>query len=251
MLTTVLNQLASMTGKTEKYNTMLADSVAKLAEDVSLENIKLVLSEILHETNSISGHSFEIQQKLKNTTHELKTLQIELEKNKKEALLDFLTGVANRKTFDDYINLLIPKAAKEEDPLSLLLIDIDGFRKINDNHGYLVGDEVLKFVASKIKEYVRGRDYVARYGGEEFAVLLPLTPLNGAKIVAENLCQFFAHATLKVLKKSKEIGHITLSIGVSKYKQGEPLKDFIHRADRALYHAKNTGCNKVASELDL
>jgi diguanylate cyclase len=251
MLTTVLGELSSMTGKTEKYNTVLAESVVKLTEDVSLDDIRLVLSEILDETKIVSGYSLEIQQKLKKNTRELENLQRELEQTKKEAALDFLTGVANRKAFDEHINLLIRNAAKEEKPLSLLLIDIDHFKEINETHGHLVGDEVLKFIAVKIKEYVRGRDFIARYGGEEFSVLLPLTPLNGAKILAENICQFFDQANLRVLSQSKKIGQVTLSIGVAKYNRGEALKDFIDRADRALFHAKNSGGNRVATELNL
>jgi diguanylate cyclase len=251
MLTFVLSELSSMTDKTEKYHTVLAESITKLTEDVSLENIKFVLTEILDETTAISGCSLEIQQKFKKNTRELETLKRELEQTKREASLDFLTGVANRKTFDEHINLLTRNAAKEEKPLSLLLIDIDHFKEINESHGHLVGDEVLKFIAVKIKEFVRGRDFIARYGGEEFSVLLPLTPLNGAKILAENICQFFDQANLRVLSQSKRIGQVTLSIGVAKYNRGETVKDFIQRADRALFHAKNSGGNRVASELNL
>jgi diguanylate cyclase len=98
---------------------------------------------------------------------------------------------------------------------------------------------------------VRGRDYIARYGGEEFVVILPYTPLGGAKILAENICQFFTQAKLKVAGQTKPLGRVTLSIGAAAYKYNEALADFVYRADKALYHAKNTGRNKVATEADL
>jgi len=79
----------------------------------------------------------------------------------------------------------------------MLLIDIDHFKKFNDQHGHLIGDEVLKYVAKSIKAAIRGKDFVARFGGEEFAVLLPNTPLNGAAVVAESIRQFFAKTYIK------------------------------------------------------
>jgi diguanylate cyclase len=250
MLTSVLGELASMTGKTGKYNAVLTDSIAKLSEDVSAETIKLVLDEILGETKSIKGYSSEIQQRLQETTKELETLQRELERTKMEASVDFLTGLANRKSFKENLELLAGNAANEKKPLSLLLLDIDHFKNFNDEHGHLVGDDVLRFVAHKIKENVRGRDYIARYGGEEFAVLLPYTPLGGAKILAENIRHFFAQAILKTTDKSKTLGRLTLSIGAASYRHGEHLADFVERADKALYCAKNSGRNKVATETD-
>jgi diguanylate cyclase len=251
MLGSVLGELASMTGKTEKYNTVLTDSVAKLSKNVSTETIKRVLNEILNETKSISGYSHEVQRKLQETTNELETLQSELDRTKIEASVDFLTGVANRKSFTEKLELLTCDAIKENKPLSLLVLDIDHFKVFNDVHGHLIGDEVLKFVAKKIKENVRGRDYIARYGGEEFVVILPYTPLGGAKILAENICQFFTQAKLKVAGQTKPLGRVTLSIGAAAYKYNEALADFVYRADKALYHAKNTGRNKVATEADL
>jgi diguanylate cyclase len=131
------------------------------------------------------------------------------------------------------------------------MIDIDHFKRFNDEHGHLIGDEVLRFVAKRIKELVRGRDFLARFGGEEFALLLPETPIAGASVVAESIRNFFAQATLKAVATSKKLGKITVSLGVACYQSGEQTEEFINRSDQALYFAKNNGRNRVATESEL
>lgn len=251
MLVSVMVEFADMTGQTEQYNIVLTESVAKLSEDVSLDTFKNILDDIVDETKAMSSHTREVQTKLQKTTDELEFLQQEFERAKEEASVDFLTGVANRKTLKENLEILAKKAAAEGRPMSLLALDIDHFKKFNDTYGHLVGDEVLKFVAKTMKANVRGKDFIARYGGEEFMVLLPATPLDGAKQVAENIRTFFTKANLKTSATSKALGQITVSIGVAEYRPGEKLDGFVERADKALYHAKNTGRNRVATEKDL
>jgi diguanylate cyclase len=106
-------------------------------------------------------------------------------------------------------------------------------------------------VTARIKDIVRGRDFVARFGGEEFAVILPHTPLQGAKTVAENVRAFFEKTKLKAVGTSRKLGVITVSIGLARYRLGEPLENFINRSDKALYFAKKTGRNRVATESDV
>ena len=110
---------------------------------------------------------------------------------------------------------------------------------------------MLKIVARNVKEIVRGRDFLARFGGEEFVVILPLTPLSGAKTVAENIRDYFDRTKLKVVSSSKYLGKVTVSIGAAIYRYGEPIKEFIDRSEQALYFAKNTGRNRVATESDV
>ena len=166
-------------------------------------------------------------------------------------MLDFLTGVPNRKAFDEKLAVCIDEAISNNEDLCLLVIDIDHFKKFNDKYGHIIGDEVLKIVARNVKEIVRGRDFLARFGGEEFVVILSQTPLSGAKTVAENIRNFFNQTKLKVVSTSKDLGKVTVSIGAAIYRYDEPIKEFIDRSDQALYFAKNTGRNRVATESDV
>ncbi|WP_019615172.1 GGDEF domain-containing protein [Psychromonas ossibalaenae] len=167
------------------------------------------------------------------------------EKLKMLNTMDALTGLKNRAFFDDYLTLSIKKAVRSQSALSLLLIDIDHFKKINDNYGHLVGDECLRQLSILLKKQVkRENDVVARYGGEEFAVILPDTSrqdtLNLAEQIRNSVTNMvFRHKTLEL--------HITISIGISNSTPAfdESKDDFFEKADTALYQAKNAGRNQV------
>jgi diguanylate cyclase len=165
-------------------------------------------------------------------------------------MTDFLTGLDNRKSFDNALVNATHEAVGNNRPLCLLLVDIDYFKTFNDQHGHLIGDEVIKFVAQKMKELVRGKDIVARFGGEEFSLLLSQTSLSGASAVAENIRSYFSASKLKT-SQGKVLGNITVSVGAACYRHNEPLEDFINRADRALYNAKKLGRNRITLETEL
>ncbi len=197
VLRTILREVTELTGQTEEYESFVSSSVNMLSEDASVQEIRRVITEIIDKTKTLGRFGKTIRHKLKETTEALETLKKDFEQAKTEAFIDFLTGVANRKAFESALAACIGEALAQNDPLSLLLIDIDHFKRFNDEFGHLIGDEVLKFVARKIKEMVKGRDSLARFGGEEFAVLLPQTPLAGAAHVAETIRSFFAQAALE------------------------------------------------------
>ncbi len=251
VLETILYDIEGMSGQTEQYGTIVSKSVSKLSGNVSIQNIRNIVNEIIVETKKIGKFGKTIKEKLKETTEELETLQEEFDWAKTEALVDLLTGVANRKAFDETLAAIVGEANSDVSDLCLLKIDIDHFKKFNEKYGHIVGDEVLKFVTKKIKALVKGRDFLARFGGEEFAVILPRTSLAGAKSVAENVRTFFSRAKLKSTATSKKLGVITVSIGAACYRPGEPLENFINRSDQALCLAKDTGRNRVATESDI
>ncbi len=250
ILITILSQVADLTGQTKRYEQFITSSIDVLTEDVSVEDVKKVLGDLIRETKTIGKAGKTIQNELRETTHTLEALKQELEQVKMEALVDFLTGIPNRKAFSDTLDKSIGESRSDNRALSLLLIDIDHFKGFNDKFGHLIGDEILRFVAKKIKEMVRGSDYLARFGGEEFIVILPQTPLSGATVVAETIRSFFAGTKLKAVSTSKNLGTVTMSIGVACYRRDEPLEQFIGRTDQALYVAKNNGRNRVAEETD-
>ncbi len=138
-----------------------------------------------------------------------------------------------------------------DEPLSLLILDIDHFKKFNDTYGHQLGDQVLRLVARTLTDSLKGRDTPARFGGEEFVIILPQTRLGNAVTVTEQLRRTMMRH--KVVRKNTgdEYGVITISIGASCYRAGEPLTDLVRRADAALYHAEHTGRNRVVSEDDV
>jgi len=250
MLLAIIEETSSFTGQTEQFGTSISDSVSKLSEDVSVKEIRSVVNEVIEKTRSITLAGQHAKSRIEDTTVELESLQKAFAEAKAETLQDFLTSVPNRKAFNEKLTTQTSQASREK-TLCLLMIDIDHFKRFNDQHGHIIGDEVLKFVARQIDNNIRGWDFLARYGGEEFSVLLPDTSLQGAVSVAGNINKYFDTAILKSRKTDKPLGKISVSIGVSQYQEGETIEAFVDRADRALYKSKSTGRNRVTSELDL
>ena len=166
------------------------------------------------------------------------------------AFLDGLTGIANRRQFDQQLEKEWRRMMRQSAPLSLLMIDIDYFKRFNDRYGHGAGDDCLRLVARTIAAIIkRPGDLAARYGGEEFAVILPDTDEKGAHAVAEIMR--LAVESLKLPHESSLVAnHITISLGAASdipHRQGN-LQDFIDAADHALYHAKSSGRNRISVE---
>ena len=163
---------------------------------------------------------------------------------------DGLTGLSNRRHFDEYLELEWRRAMREQTQMSLLMIDVDYFKSFNDTFGHLEGDEALRKVASAIRDAsCRPSDLPARYGGEEFAIVLPNTSQGGARLVAEKLRQ--AVEALKIQHIAPiEGSYLTISIGLSTLTplQGSSCRDLISAADKGLYLAKKNGRNRVGLE---
>ncbi|HPC04177.1 MAG TPA: GGDEF domain-containing protein [Syntrophales bacterium] len=251
VLATILKEVTDLTGQSEAYESFMSHSMDALTGDPSVEEIRTVVCQIIEKTKSLRVLGRQTRCKLNETKEALQTLQEDFERVKKEASVDFLTGLANRKSFHDALIGMINEAASQQKELSLLIVDIDHFKKFNDEHGHLIGDEVLKLVAKKIKETIGERDFLARFGGEEFAVILPQTPLEGARVLAKNINRIFAQTVLKAMNISTTLGKVTVSVGVALYRPGELPDTLINRADRALYRAKQTGRNRVVTEQDI
>ena len=163
------------------------------------------------------------------------------------ATCDGLTGIANRRAFDERLGIEWSRAARDRQPLSLLMLDVDFFKRYNDNYGHQQGDECLRKVASAMADAVfRPADLSARYGGEEFVVLMPNVSANGAAAVAERVCA--AIAELGIPHAHSDVaGHVTASIGVATLQPdaGVPPESLVAAADSALYMAKDSGRNRV------
>lgn len=204
-----------------------------------------VLCRVLDQTRAMRQQSRDVERQLKDSVTEVSRLRDELEDARREAMTDALTGIANRKMFDFVLRQCALDAMESGEPLSLLMLDIDHFKQFNDTQGHHVGDQVLRLLASVLKQSVKGQDTPARYGGEEFVVVLPQTVLTNAVKLAEAIRVRVARRSVVNRSTSERLGSFTVSIGVAQFTPGEPLRLLVERADRALYDAKNAGRNRV------
>jgi len=184
-------------------------------------------------------------------SRELATIRDSLVQSEERAKTDILTGLPNRRALEEFFRKAQLAAMEQDDPLSALLIDIDHFKRFNDEFGHGVGDQVLRLMAKVLREAVRDIDLPARYGGEELIVILPSAGLATATAVAERIRRSVAECHISRRSTGEALPGITISIGVAQFQGGESMADLIERCDRALYLAKNTGRNRVVTESEL
>lgn len=245
----VLRAIDSSSTDSKSFNSDIGKFSQDLESAQQQENLASVVSKLVEKTKEFQAKGEMLQKKLEQSKAEVDMLKTNLEQASTAAMMDALTGVANRKAFDENINQLTTACKQEGRQLCLLMVDIDHFKKFNDTFGHLIGDQVIKIVATALKDLVKGKDFVARYGGEEFAVLLPDTPLKGGQIVADSIRANIADRELKRKDTGESYGQITVSIGVTMFNPvRDKIDDFIARADKALYTSKRNGRNRVTIE---
>jgi diguanylate cyclase len=174
-----------------------------------------------------------------------------LNKSEERARTDILTGLPNRRALEEFFRTAQIRAMEKGEPLSIFLIDIDHFKKFNDDFGHGVGDQVLRLMAKVLRERVRETDLPARYGGEELIAVLPGAELATCHAIAERIRSSISECRITRRATGEILPNITVSIGVGQFQLGESMADLIDRCDRALYLAKKTGRNRVVTENDL
>jgi len=231
------------------YSEALNDFTGSL-QSGSEDDLRGLISGIITQTQDMQAQNERLKDQLASSSGEIARLREDLEAVRSEAMTDALTGIGNRKSFDATLRENADASGKDGSDLCLLLLDIDHFKEFNDTYGHQLGDQVLRLVAQGLKETVTGRQTPARYGGEEFAIVLPEVGYEEALKVAD--AARLSVGSKKIVRRStgERIASITVSVGVSLYRDGEPLTDFIKRADDALYAAKRAGRNRVIGEAE-
>lgn len=246
VLSELLSFVSSGSAASTKTTENLLLIVNQLHPDLSATEVHHIIEEVLAEMRLSMSNSDLLTERLNSTSAEIQDLKKDLEFAKREAKTDMLTGLANRKAFDELLN----KATRDSDSsgleLSMIFCDLDYFKKINDKHGHLVGDQVLKVVATCLKNAVKGRDLVARYGGEEFAIVLLNTSIDNVKKLAEYIRAEIASKHIQRKDNREPLDMMTMSFGVARYFPSEGPESFLQRADRALYMSKRKGRNAVS-----
>jgi diguanylate cyclase len=248
----VMSMVDAAVGSASNYSESLADVTQELgkAGGPDRESLRAIVESLVQTAKEMEQINQKLEARLSESKQEINVLQENLALVRTESLTDPLTSLANRKFFDDALDQAIHDANARNEPLSLLLSDIDHFKGFNDTFGHLTGDQVLRLVALSVKQNVKGQDIAARFGGEEFAVVLPNTVLRSAVTVADHIRR--AVMTKELMKKStgEHLGRVTISVGVAVLRPGDTPQTLIGRADACLYAAKNNGRNRVVSESD-
>jgi two-component system cell cycle response regulator len=163
------------------------------------------------------------------------------------AITDALTGLYNRRYMESHVGALVEQAATRGKPLTVLVLDIDYFKAINDTHGHDAGDDVLREFALRVRKSIRGIDLACRYGGEEFVVVMPETDMAVATVVAERLRRRIASDPFPIQEGARKV-EVTISIGIAALGRCDTAASMIKRADQALYRAKRDGRNRVVPD---
>lgn len=245
-LASVLALLRAHIASNETYSKVLTNAQARLSNLTEPEQVSVIVKLLVAENERMRRVTFDLRGKLEQSQTQIESLRTNLQAAEVRGMKDPLTNVGNRRCFDDTLRKELAVAAESGEPVSLIMCDIDHFKKVNDEHGHAVGDEVLKMFAAVIQQTVRDGDTAARFGGEEFAIILPGTPQAGALALAERIRTRFEAKRLTIRSSNKMLGQLTASFGVAERRNTEAGSDLIERADKKLYEAKNSGRNRVA-----
>jgi diguanylate cyclase len=246
----VLDMIDAAAGSATSYSESLADASQSLQAANDGDTLRAVIDRLVLGAKEIELSNKKLEARLSASRQEIEQLQQNLETMRSESLTDPLTTLANRKFFDAAFAKSIAEGKEKNEPLSLLMVDIDHFKSFNDKYGHLTGDEVLRLVALSVKQNVKGRDIAARYGGEEFVVALPNTALQSAITVADQIRRAVMIKELMKRSSGERLGRVTISIGAAVLRPSDSPQRLIERADNCLYAAKRHGRNRVICEAD-
>jgi diguanylate cyclase len=234
-----------------QYSGALESASGGLDPDMAPEALRSMVLNLIGETRRMQDANHQLEGKLESSRDDIASLQRDLDEVRRESMLDPLTKIFNRKSFDEGLMSALAEARESREPLCLLMLDIDHFKSFNDTWGHQTGDQVLRLVAMTLRSNIKGKDIAARYGGEEFAAVLPQTDLEGAIIVADNIRKAIQAKELLKRSTNEKLGRITASFGVALFRYNDTAGSLIERADRCLYAAKHAGRNRVLGETEL
>ncbi len=242
-----------LAGESEEFNQSLIGSSERFEMLLEIEDLQALKQRIRVEVQDLNRvveekHKTD-QESYSNLSGRIETLQNRLERAEEDAMLDPLTQVANRGSFDRTIKDWVETYGGAANRFTLGMVDLDDFKQINDQFGHQVGDRVLLGAAQLFGKSVRSGDVVARYGGEEFAVLLRNCDIESAEERFKRLVSEIASTQYEyVLGETTGQIRFTISCGAAEFIEGETVEDVIRRADEALYEAKKTGKNRVVAK---
>ncbi|MBL3588875.1 MAG: GGDEF domain-containing protein [gamma proteobacterium endosymbiont of Lamellibrachia anaximandri] len=250
LLYKVLEGVSGACSGAADFGKVLEAQTEELKGDVDMAGLKVIAGNLLTATNKAMTSNQAMRVQLETVEKDTSELKDQVKQLQDQASRDALTGLYNRHALSQKLDAIIELGASKEAPVSLLMVDIDHFKRFNDNFGHLIGDEVIRRVSMALQKGVRDVDVAARFGGEEFTVVLPDTGLAKAMEVAQKLHEAISKLVLVRRSTKEKLPGITVSMGASCLHPGDSRESLIERADQALYHAKESGRNRIVSEAE-
>jgi len=244
-LQSVVQSAEELTTEVDSHNSEL-ESVGRTVGDLSTygeyEHVKQTL---LSQIASAIDSNRRLESDLVCTRYRLEEQAQELDRTRVEARMDALSGVGNRKAFDESLKFMLSKSHRKHEPFALILIDVDHFKWINDTHGHPSGDQVVQRLGATLKSAIRPGDHISRYGGDEFAILLEGVSRETGLLVAQRIREKVERSNFDVGVNDARVA-VTLSMGMAIAAAGDSPESLLNKADHALYRSKESGRNRLS-----
>ncbi|MDF2152558.1 GGDEF domain-containing protein [Vibrio sp. CAU 1672] len=245
LLTEVASSMNDTLTDTSTFSAQIDKSFNKLEKvqdsSLNIEEVMSVIRQLVSESREIRHSTRFLNNQLTNASEEISRLKQQLADVQKDALFDGLSNLYNRRAFDSDLSILV----NSNQALSLILLDIDYFKRFNDEYGHLFGDSVIRAIAKKLQQSCRDGISAYRFGGEEFALIVPNKSLRIARQYADSLRRMIERLRVRDKRSGEQVHNITASFGVAEFQVGENIETLIERADKQLYDAKQLGRNRV------
>jgi diguanylate cyclase len=241
----LLKQHVDLSGS---HSESLTKAGENLLSSTSPERIKGIIQFLVAENKKVQNEVNELNGRLQQSQQQIEKLRVSLSDSHKLGMLDAVTSLKNRHWLEVHLPKEVQASVEANEPLSIIMADVDHFKRINDTFGHAVGDEILRRFAELLSKNIKGRDTAARYGGEEFIVVLPQTRMAGARNLGEQIRGELESKKWMHHRTGQPIGKVTASFGIAELRQGEICDDLLDRADGKLYEAKAAGRNRVIAD---
>lgn len=244
-LRTMLTQHIDFSGT---HSEMLTKVNKHLQTLTSPDQIRAVVQLLISDNVKVQNEVIRLNARLEQSQAQIEKLRANLSESQRLGMLDAVTYLKNRHWLQANLPKEVKAASELQEPLCLIMADVDHFKRINDTFGHAVGDEILRRFGEMLAKNIKGRDTAVRYGGEEFIVVLPHTRLDGAQYLGEQIRSELESKKWMHHKTGQPIGKVTASFGIAQLRNGEQSEGLLERADAKLYEAKAAGRNCVMSD---